>query len=179
MMFQQPRVVFPFAGNKISLEAFAWAKELAAKVHLPFYVFCSLLPENLFSKIHIYHEMLEADGYYFTHYSGHPSEKTHIRIKTGDFRSNFRHYLNRHPNDIIVVDPLQDFSGINNPSGLMGYPNGIIFLRQLESSGAGEDVFSHILDTADVYHLPPGFHAQAHRKPHLASLFLSLLGRHN
>lgn len=177
MIFQAPRVVFPFHGGKFSLSSYAWAKELAGKVHLPFYVFCALSPENLFSKIHIYHEMLEADGYYFTHYPGHASDKTHVRIKTGDFLPTFQRYLQCHPSDIVVVDQRQDFSDVEHASGLMAYPNGLIFLRSCE--GITQDNFSHILANAEIHHLPSDFYLHSHRGGYVSKLLRNWIGREN
>lgn len=179
MMFQRPRIVFPFQGNQLSLQAYAWAKELAAKVRLPFYVFCSLAPEHRYSKIHVYHEMLEADGFYFTHYTGTPSDKTHIRMSTGDFVSNLQAYLKKHPADIVVVDPMQTYLNESNRDRFMSYPNGLVFLRNTDSINETDEAFASLLNRAETHHLPPNFYHTIHHKPYITELFLSMLGRRN
>lgn len=155
MRLSNGKVVFVQTGSVTLQNGFVWAKELARRIGVPFTVFLNLPHEYAGARLDMLNQLLEADGYYFTHTKLTDSPKTNPSIRIGDLYLNLLGHLNENPFDIIVLGECQSFFTAHQLQHLLNHENGFLLLPKSKAIDLEvENSFDDTFNSCTVYNLP-------------------------
>ena len=142
-------VLYPLSGDWV-VEVYAWSKELARLLHVPFHVVFDD-PKSARNLPNPKQQLLEGDGYYFSHYS-HSPPKTEVSSLPGDFASQLVPRLSRAKSSVVMVGPSIANSDIHRELFqlnhlIASYPKHIQRANEIPE-------FDNILQQIAFHHLP-------------------------
>ena len=157
-------LLYPFSAESPYFESYAWAVELASRMNARLQLFTSVSPAASPNRDSVYHSLLEAQGYYLTHYQSVPAAeiKSEPLIAEGDLPEQLVSHLKNNPVDVVVLDSIFLSKHYKKLGDIVDASGGVIALsaaKKTEQVFAKEksDHFYDILRKAELYNLPENF----------------------
>ncbi|HEY5823058.1 MAG TPA: hypothetical protein VIT44_01755 [Cyclobacteriaceae bacterium] len=155
------KILFPFSVDTPYYEGYSWAMELASKMEADLWLFTASKDKNEETVQHIFHSLLEAQGYYLQLSSHHPRNakiKTERWIETGNLKNALLSFLKSNPVEITVLDSSLPMDK-KSESEVIDFSRGAIVLpKKNEKQSPSENKFYEKLQNAELYKLPENFY---------------------
>jgi len=155
------KLLFPISTDHLFADGYAWSLELARRLKARLFLLALNARHDAREKI--YHLLLEATGFYYTHYrhGAHTEKVTADTVfASGDFSEEVPQFIAANSIDIVVMgEGMNLASPISVPESLGSTGSIVLASIPLPQGEEGKDRFYDHLVHASLRNLPPGFHA--------------------